>query len=665
MLHKDRITNPGEQPSMKHFEQSYPFPAIVGQDTMKLALVLNAISPGIGGVLIRGEKGTAKSTAVRALAELLPERRVVTGCRFSCNPDDQKEMCETCRKNAGNLGAVPSRMRVVELPVSATEDKVVGTLDIGHALKTGEKRFEPGILAEAHRNILYVDEVNLLNDHIVDVLLDVAAMGVNVIEREGVSYSHPSSFILIGTMNPEEGELRPQLLDRFGLCVQIEGIRDPETRLDVIRRRMAYEKDPAAFIREWEAREKGLQETIVKARALLPDVKVPDPLPGMIVRICIDMEVDGHRADIAMMKTASAIAAFAGRSIVEEDDIRSAAALVLPHRMRRQPFSGQQMDPEKLDESIQKSRAGEEERDRKHQPDQPPPSPEEDRIPDASMATIFSAGDPFAIDQSSIRTIRRPDARHRTGSGRRSTTESDDGRYVRSRVPSRPGPDIAIDATVRAAASHQHSRTGNLAITIEPPDIREKVRERRTSNTVLFIVDASGSMGVQKRMAAVKGAILSLLVDAYQKRDRVGMISFRNTGAELLLPPTGSVELAKKHLLSLPTGGKTPLGSGLSMGLDVIGRERMIRSGTIPLLILISDGKANVSTGSGQPFEEALVTAGQIREAGIHSLVIDPEPGFLRLGMAEAISGAMGAKYLHLDELKADTITGAIRGIGM
>jgi len=340
---------------MHHFNDIYPVSAIVGQEQMKKALILNAINPRIGGVLIKGEKGTAKSTAARALARLLPDREVVEGCIFGCDPQDKKGLCLDCQKKAPDLKTKMAPMRVVELPISATEDKVVGSLDIEHALKKGEKKFEPGILAQAHRNILYVDEVNLLNDHIVDVLLDAAAMGMNFIEREGVSYVHPAAFILIGTMNPEEGELRPQLLDRFGLCVDIEGIHDAETRVDVIRRRQKYEDTPEEFIRSYEPQEQELRDRIVRAQALLPQVAVSDDMLKMIAQICIDMAVDGHRADITMMKTAATIAAYHGRNAVIDEDIREAAALVLSHRMRRRPFSEQKMDTGKMEQSILKT----------------------------------------------------------------------------------------------------------------------------------------------------------------------------------------------------------------------------------------------------------------------------------------------------------------------
>lgn len=334
----------------------FPFTAIVGQERMKKGLVLNAINPGLSGVLIRGEKGTAKSTAARALASLLPEIEVVADCLFSCHPQREELMCHECRHRKAqgeSLPVIKRKMCVVNLPVGATEDRVVGTLDIEHALKTGEKKFEPGVLADAHRAILYVDEVNLLDDHIVDVLLDSAAMGVNTIEREGVSFSHPAHFILIGTMNPEEGELRPQLLDRFGLCVNIEGIDDPKARVEVIKRRQGFEEASAQFVAKWDEEEKTLSKLIVDAQGLLHKVVLSDGMLELIAKIAVDMQVDGHRADIFMMKTSRTIAAYHERAEVTEDDVREAAELVLPHRMRKKPFQDRQMEQEQLEQTIQ------------------------------------------------------------------------------------------------------------------------------------------------------------------------------------------------------------------------------------------------------------------------------------------------------------------------
>lgn len=334
----------------------FPFTAIVGQEKMKRALILNLINPALGGVLIKGEKGTAKSTAVRALTEVLPERTEAEGCPFSCDPDDRSCMCDSCRSKK-EIIAVKRRMRVVDLPVSATEDRVVGTLDIEKALKTGEKHFEPGILADANRNILYVDEINLLDDHVVDVILDSAAMGVNTVEREGVSFSHPAKFVLVGTMNPEEGDLRPQLLDRFGLVVDVRGETDINMRTEVVKRFLEYENDPEAFLEKWRPEHEKLCDKISSAKKLVKNVSYSDDILRLAAEISVSLGVDGHRADISMIKTACANAAYEGRSSVSKEDMKLAAELVLPHRMRRKPFEEQKMDIDSVFEMIE-SREG-------------------------------------------------------------------------------------------------------------------------------------------------------------------------------------------------------------------------------------------------------------------------------------------------------------------
>lgn len=340
--------------------RNYPFTAIVGQETMKKALILNAINPAIGGVLIKGEKGTAKSTAVRALAEILPPVTAVADCPFRCDPSEPGVYCPECAARAAareTLPTVRTRMKVVELPVNATEDRVVGTLDLEHAIAQGKKKFEPGILAEANRNILYVDEINLLDDHVVDVLLDAAAMGINTVEREGVSVSHPAKFVLIGTMNPEEGDIRPQLLDRFGLSVEVYGEHEAAQRVEVIKRRLAFEADPDAFCEIYAESQQELAEQLLKAREILPTVKVSDEMLEKAAELSIRLDVDGHRADITMLKTAMAVAACAHRQQVSEDDLREAALLVLPHRMRRRPFEETGLDVSVIDDVLGRDNA--------------------------------------------------------------------------------------------------------------------------------------------------------------------------------------------------------------------------------------------------------------------------------------------------------------------
>jgi Mg-chelatase subunit ChlI len=340
----------------------YPFTAIVGQDRLRRALILNAIYPQIGGVLIRGERGTAKSTAARALAALLPQIEVISDCAFGCDPDQPVDWCTECQTrhtdNGGHaLPRATHRTRFIDLPVSATEDRVVGTLDIERAIQKGERHFEPGVLAAANRGVLYVDEVNLLDDHIVDILLDAAAMGVNVVEREGISFSHPARFILIGTMNPEEGDLRPQLLDRFALCVDIRGIREPMARMSIMERNLAFESDPEAFYAEWEPRERALSEEIARARRLLPDVRFTRADLAAVATIMGKLQVDGHRADIVVLKAARAHAAYEGRTRLSERDLLLAAELALPHRLKRHPLEETAVSLEDFSEQLSEARA--------------------------------------------------------------------------------------------------------------------------------------------------------------------------------------------------------------------------------------------------------------------------------------------------------------------
>jgi len=645
---------------MNSLPRIYPFSAIVGQEKMKEALILNAINPRIGGILICGEKGTAKSTAARALASLLPDQRVVEGCPFGCDPDSPGELCGACQKSGADLHIAVVPTRIVELPVSATEDKVVGSLNIERAIQTGERSFEPGILARAHRNLLYVDEVNLLNDHIVDVLLDVAAMGVNVVEREGISFTHASSFILVGTMNPEEGELRPQLLDRFGLSVRIEGIQDPALRRQVVERRILYERDPEAFAARWREEDLALAERIRKAREILPHVVCSDDMVDLAVQICLSAAVDGHRADLTILKAALTLAALAGRNEVTADDIREAALLALPHRIRKAPLTGKPPSDRDLEEMVRNPTSGEGHKEGLRARDQ-----HSGGMPDSSGRIRSPTGDPFRVRRETLDPPRERDERARESRGRRSTTLSRDGRYVSSRIPEKKVQDLAVDATLRAAAPHQIERGGGGRIRINPDDFREKVRERKTGTTILFLVDASGSMGVQGRMAAVKGAILSLLSEAYKRRDRVGMVAFQGDDARLVLPPTGSVDLARERLEEIPTGGRTPLAGGLALAREVIAREMRARRDTLPLLVLVSDGRANVAPAGGLPLEEAFAAASQIREDGVPSIILDTDSGLIRIGHGQALADALGARHLLLEELRPDSLLSVIRGSGM
>ena len=667
-------------------ESRFPFTAIVGQTAMKRALLLNAVNPKIGGVLVRGKKGTAKSTAVRSLAALLPEVTVVQGCPYNCSPDERQGLCTRCEPQAGDVQPVVRQVPIVDLPVGATEDRLVGSLDIEEAIKTGNRVFEPGLIAATHRGILYIDEVNLLNDHLVDILLDAAAMGRNYVEREGISITHRSEFILVGTMNPEEGDLRPQLLDRFGLAVEVDSRFTPEERQEVVKRRIAYEADPQSFMAEWSQSESEERERVLRSQKLLPQVIVSDDILILITSICAEYNVDGMRGDIVMYKTAATIAAYEDRTEVNAEDVREAANLALLHRQRRQPFQQPNLATEQLDSMVDDFQGQDHQREPSEQSqdqdqgegasepsDLSPPdvnSAEPDNETDASgpgslgQEEQFEVGDPFSVRPLNLKP---PDQRARRAMGRRNVTITDSsaGRYVGSRMPEGKASGLALDATLRAAAPHQLVRRAasesQNAVLIEAQDIRDKVRESKSGSLVLFVVDASGSMGAQRRMVAVKGAVMSLLLDAYQRRDRVGMISFRGTSASLMLPPTNSVDLAQVHLADMPTGGRTPLSAGLFKALEVIETERIKDRDVLPLLVLLSDGRGNVALGADSPLDEAYAAAGIIGEDKIPSVVVDTESGYIRLGMVQPVAEAMGAQYLKLEDLRADSLADAVR----
>ncbi|MFM9592403.1 putative cobaltochelatase [Streptomyces scabiei] len=663
----------------------FPFTAVVGQGDLQLALLLNAISPRIGGVLVRGEKGTAKSTAVRALAALLPPVEVVVGCRFSCDPVKPDPACPDGPHEPA-FETRPSRM--VELPVGASEDRLVGALDIERALSEGVKAFEPGLLADAHRGILYVDEVNLLHDHLVDLLLDAAAMGASYVEREGVSVRHAARFLLVGTMNPEEGELRPQLLDRFGLTVEVAASREPDQRVEVVRRRLAYDDDPAGFAARWAAEEAEVRQRVVAARELLPSVVLGDGVLRQIAATCAAFEVDGMRADIVMARTATALAAWAGRTEVLAEDVRQAALLALPHRRRRNPFDAPGLDEDKLDETLEEfaepPQGPEDPQDPQGDddpdpgPDGPggggqPPAPEPEgpqggdgarpesgegvpaQAPAAGEQSAVRAAEPFRTKVLSVPGLGEGAA------GRRSRARTEHGRTTGARRPRGTLTKLHLAATVQAAAPHQRTRgRSGPGLVVRRDDLRQATREGREGNLVLFVVDASGSMAARQRMGAVKGAVLSLLLDAYQRRDKVGLVTFRGASAEVALPPTSSVDAAAARLESLPTGGRTPLAAGLLKAHDVLRVERLRDPARRPLVVVVTDGRA---TGGPEPVALAGRAARLFAAEGTASVVVDCESGHVRLGLAGRLAGELGGTAVTLDELRADSIAGLVRDV--
>ncbi|MGY3519568.1 VWA domain-containing protein [Micromonospora sp. PTRAS2] len=741
----------------------FPFSAVLGMADMRLALLLNAVSPAIGGVLVRGEKGTAKSTAVRALAALLPPVDQVAGCRFACDPAAPDPSCPDGPHPATVEGPHPAApdgpspveaadpgraaapverrpARLVELPVGAAEDRVVGSLDLERALAEGVRAFEPGLLAAAHRGVLYVDEVNLLHDHLVDLLLDAAAMGRNHVEREGVSVSHASRFLLVGTMNPEEGELRPQLLDRFGLTVEVAASRDPAVRVEVVRRRLAADADPAGFAARWADADAQVARRVAAARDRLGRVRLPDAALRQIAEVCAAFDVDGMRADIVTARAAMAHAAWQDRTVVTAEDVRVAARLALPHRRRRDPFDAPGLDEDRLDEALRRAADA--------HPDDDPPATDGDGDgpgdgggpggpdgggpggggPDGSgpdgggpagggdpgngtagggsasgrhdgdgsgdgtagsTADTRDPGEPG--DQPAARRGDQPGGRpddrpadqpvDRPGEqggggrqrvavpqrgltarlltapgvgdgvpGRRSRARTGRGRTTGARTPraGRPGP-LHLPATIRAAAWRQAARgRASGPLRLRPADLREAVREGREGNLVLFVVDASGSMGARERMSAVKGAVLALLTDAYQRRDKVAVVAFRGVGARTLLPATSSVLAASARLADLPTGGRTPLAEGLAAAAELLRVERLRDPKRRPLVLVLTDGRA---TAGPHPLDRADRAAAVLAATGAPCVVVDCESGPVRLHLARRLATHLNARHHPLTAL--------------
>ncbi|MFI6072513.1 magnesium chelatase subunit D family protein [Actinoplanes sp. NPDC051343] len=667
----------------------YPFSAVVGLDDLRLALLLTAVSPAVGGVLVRGEKGTAKSTVVRALAALLPDVAVVRGCRFACDPAAPDPQCPDGPHEAG-APSVHRPAALVELPVGATEDRVVGTLDIQRALADGVKAYEPGLLAAAHRGVLYVDEVNLLPDHLVDLLLDAAAMGRAHVERDGVSVKHAARFLLVGTMNPEEGEPRPQLVDRFGLVVTVSAPRDPVQRAEVVRRRLAYELDQDAFGARFEGDEKELAARIVAAQKVLPGVTLPDRELDRIARVCLAYGVDGMRADIVVARCAVALAAWHGRSEVTAGDVADAARLALPHRRRKDPLDPPGTDEEKLEQALNEAEndlppdshgSPDDDDDPDGGPPPPPPPPHgpngpngdgnegpppgtngdgsqgpppgnepgvdpppadatnRDESPTGGTAPSAQAGAAPVAPGAAFRPRTLSIARRGEGghSGRRSPAFARRGRVIGSREPrGKLAGAPHLPATLRAALHRGARRVG-------PGDLREAVHVGREANLVLFVVDASGSMAARKRMTLVKTAVLSLLRDAYHRRDRIGMITFRGHEAEQVLPPTSSHEVGVLRLASLRTGGRTPLAAGLRQAAATIATERRRDPRRRPLLVVVTDGRA---TSGPDP-----VTLAPLLN-GVATVVVDCESGPVRLGLARRLASALDADLMPLDTLE-------------
>lgn len=577
---------------------TFPFSAVVGQDDAKLALLLCAIDPSIGGVLLRGHKGSAKTTVARALAALLP-----------------------------------GESRFVELPLGATEDRVVGSVDLAEMLASGEQRVRPGLLSDAHGGVLYVDEVNLLADHLVDVLLDVATSGVNRIERDGIAHQHPARFVLVGSMNPEEGDLRPQLLDRFGLSVTISASDVPSERADAVRRRLSHDRDGAAF------EDRVADDALRKRLAETQSATVPDDVLLAASTLAVAVGAEGLRADIVLCRAAAAFAGWDGRAVATTDDLRAVAHLVLAHRRHRDPFDAPTMSDDEINDALDQTLA-------------PPPESEPQDGPSSSQTEQRAPSLPLTPPSLLTHAHRSSPA-----SGRRSPMVGLRGRITGTEPVGTALTDLATTATA-VAVTTRRAETGTQ--TLHADDLRQARRATKAGNLLIILVDASGSMGATDRIEAAKGAVLGLLTDAYQRRDRVALISMRGERAEVILQPTASGEIARTRLVDLPIGGTTPLADGLSTALKMAtapGND----PGRVPLLVIITDGRATHADNGHDPLAAAQHVASDIARRSLDAIVIDAETGAPRLGLAAELARIMGAIHLHIDDLGATRIEDVVR----
>jgi len=657
---------------------TYPFNAIVGQENMKKALILNIINPKIGGVLISGEKGTAKSTMIRGLANIV---------------DD---------------------MKFVNLPLNITEDRLVGSIDIEKAINSGQTELDYGLLKKADGNILYIDEVNLLSKYIANIILEVNSSGINQIEREGLSSSHMSNFILIASMNPEEGILSSSFIDRFGLYVEAKSEQDVLVRTEIIKNRLKYEDNPESFIEKFKILDEKLMHTIEKARFMLDKVEISRENLIKISEIVMAGRCQGHRAELVMIETAKTLAAYNSRSKIIFSDIEEAAKYALPHRIREnisidefETCDSEDMEKNDDENMNDSSNIDTDENyvDESHMDEFCPEnnlndsktdddsSINDDRCANKNnydendfdnniqneKSVHNNSIDEFSNDDGTESEIGDTDnklkikanfnvCKSNVGTGKRNKIRSSmgRGRYIKYKSSSKEVKDIAIDATIRSAAIKQKNREKTnslLKLDIRHSDIKEKVREARTGATILFLVDASGSMGARKRMMAVKGAVLSLLNDAYQKRDNVGIIAFRQNQADVILNITRSVDLAEKSLKSIKTGGKTPLACGLNRAHEILRVEKIRNKNSLQYMVLVTDGKANVGLFSDDCDSEVRILSNKIRAEGINSMVLDTEKGMIEFGLAKNIAKNLDAEYVKLDKCTKSEVESKIKDL--
>ncbi len=679
----------------------FPFTAIVGQDDVKKSLILNAINPSIGGVLIKGDKGTGKTTAVRALADLLPPIKVIKGCAFNCDPDDKDSLCDSCKSEGYEVET--KNMRVVELPLGSTEDRVVGSINIEKALKEGIKSLEPGILADANRNILYVDEINLLDDNLVDVLLDAAAYGVNIVEREGVSVAHPSNFMLVGTMNPAEGELRPQLSDRIGLHISVHSIMNLEERVQIMERREEFEKDPTAFKEKFNKEQSLILEKIVTAREMLKKVYVSRDIMGIIAYVCMEVGVDGHRADIAILKTSKTIAAYQNMDEVNTDHVEEAAQLVLGERFHKssqnknkinqmiqkakediskqkkeqeekqnsdkqedQKDNGQSPEgtkqpkdiEEKGENNPQKQESGDEPGKSNEQENQNTQNPGDhtpeklDDNPDTkekgkNLKSLEKEEDVDSCDQGlDIKKLLKIKGKKKKKLyGKRVDSTTQKGKYVKSRLSKDLKNDIAIDATLRAAAM-----SSDGVIQVKSEDLRHKVRKHGAKASLALVVDISGSMYSERKAERIKDILINVIDDAGRQGDKISVIGFKGKEAAVIIPTTKRATSFREQIDNITIGGTTPLASGMKKGFEILKKEKF-KPEYVPMMLILTDGMPNVAVDEN-PRKDALKIANELKDNEIQTIVVNFELA-VKYGrdMNMELAVASGGRYYDLEDI--------------
>lgn len=622
----------------------YPFAAVTGQDTAKKALLCTLVSDDIRSVLVMGNRGTAKSTLVRSLKSLVENREMLT------------------------------------IPQNITYDRLLGMIDLETAVSRGKVQIQPGLLKQADGKFLFADDINLMDEGIVKNLLNTLETGYFFLEREGFSQLITTRFTLLATMDPAEGELSPSLMDHFDLCVVVDSIEDHEMRADIITRHLWFEQNGPEFIQAFDDETTALKQTIFGARDRLAYVSIPQGHAELISSLCLELAVRGQRGDIATAKAAKAIAALDNRDDVVFDDIKLACLLALEHRRsdrNNQPSRPPASPPEDENETDTESENDDRKNDSQSSrnqtpPDSPPDLPDENPdpgqdnqrpfFPPPLADQIFSIGSTFEVIRYLDERSRLATRKQKSGRRTRVTSLDTSGHYHSFRHLTKNRNDIAVDATLRAAAPFQKSREKKgLAISVKKTDLREKVREKKIANTILFLVDASGSMGVHKRMVAVKGAILSLLTDAYQKRDRIGLMTFRGKDSQLLLPPTRSPDLAARMLHTIPTGGMTPLVTGIAEAYGLLMRGKYATPDENKSIVILTDGRVNVAMKNGAPYQELTELARELSESRMRFVVVDTETGFPRLGRALMLASDLNASYFQLEDLNSRHLAGSVQ----